>query len=90
MEADVIFQLSSPQNNPKDRLRLFNFDQLFDPKWEAADFEEPQKPSLLHDIGKSAYHFVLGGIAGGIGAAAVYPIDMVCEAQCSTAPSFLS
>lgn len=77
MEADVIFQLSSPRNDPKDRLRLSNFDQLFDPKWEAGEYEEPSKPSLLHDVGKSAYHFVLGGVAGGIGAAAVYPIDMV-------------
>lgn len=78
MEADVIFKLSSPKNDPKDRLRLSNFDQLFDPKWEAAEYEEPSKPALIHEIGKSAYHFVLGGVAGGIGAAAVYPIDMVC------------
>lgn len=33
--------------------------------------------SILLDVGKSAYHFVLGGVAGSVGATIVYPIDLV-------------
>jgi solute carrier family 25 aspartate/glutamate transporter 12/13 len=31
----------------------------------------------MNDVLHSVYNFVLGGIAGGIGAFAVYPIDLV-------------
>ena len=39
--------------------------------------EVAQGRTLMQDALRSAYNFVLGGIAGGIGASAVYPIDLV-------------
>ncbi|TKY87655.1 hypothetical protein EX895_003236 [Sporisorium graminicola] len=41
--------------------------------------EKREKPvkSALAEVGKSAYNFGLGGIAGSIGATIVYPIDLV-------------
>ncbi|EST05704.1 Mitochondrial substrate/solute carrier [Kalmanozyma brasiliensis GHG001] len=41
--------------------------------------EKKEKPvkSALTELGKSAYNFGLGGIAGSIGATIVYPIDLV-------------
>ena len=33
--------------------------------------------SVLHEVSKSAYYFALGGVAGALGATAVYPIDLV-------------
>jgi solute carrier family 25 aspartate/glutamate transporter 12/13 len=78
LEADIIFHFANNPLERSSRLRLRDFDQLFDPKWDVVESEdEYRKPSLFHEIGKSAYNFGLGGIAGGLGATAVYPIDLV-------------
>ena len=42
---------------------------------EASESAVPR--GLLADIGESVYNFLQGGVAGGIGAFAVYPIDLV-------------
>jgi len=75
LEADIIFHFAG--NQESSRLRLSDFNQLFDAKWEAYSQAELGKHSILHDLGKAIYNFGLGGIAGGIGATAVYPIDLV-------------
>lgn len=41
------------------------------------DLEHEPAQSVLYDIAHSIYHFVLGGIAGSVGATLVYPIDLV-------------
>lgn len=80
LEADIIFHFAA--NQESSRLRLGDFNQLFDAKWEARSQAEDLKPSLFHDLGKAIYNFGLGGIAGGLGATAVYPIDLVCPSCC--------
>ncbi|GAA5890987.1 hypothetical protein JCM6882_008874 [Rhodosporidiobolus microsporus] len=70
----------------KERLGLRDFGSLLDAKWgppkavqqqEAAQGKGKGKAGgALHEIGKSAYYFGLGGIAGALGATAVYPIDL--------------
>jgi solute carrier family 25 aspartate/glutamate transporter 12/13 len=78
LEAEIIFHFANNPTEPSSRLRLRDFNQLFDPKWDIVASEESlAKPSVLHEIGKSIYSFGLGGIAGGLGASAVYPIDLV-------------
>ena len=76
LEADIIFHFAASKESS--RLRLRDFNQLFDAKWSASEHMDiDHQPSFLHDLGKAAYSFGLGGIAGGIGATAVYPIDLV-------------
>ncbi|GAA5831440.1 hypothetical protein JCM11251_004025 [Rhodosporidiobolus azoricus] len=70
----------------KERLGLRDFGSLLDAKWgpsRAVQQTEGDKVSgkvkgggAMHEIGKSAYYFGLGGIAGALGATAVYPIDL--------------
>ncbi|KAG9028301.1 mitochondrial aspartate-glutamate transporter agc1 [Tulasnella sp. JGI-2019a] len=80
MEADIIFHFAS-RGQPSQRLALIDFASLLDPRWTSpADVDEAQakpKYSFLEQVGRSAYSFGLGGIAGGIGASVVYPIDLV-------------
>ncbi|BGP12981.1 hypothetical protein JCM10213_006619 [Rhodosporidiobolus nylandii] len=67
-----------------ERLGLRDFGSLLDPKWgppapvaAQADPKGKKKAGgFLHETGKSAYYFSLGGIAGALGATAVYPIDL--------------
>nr|GAT57466.1 mitochondrial inner membrane protein [Mycena chlorophos] len=81
MEASIVFHFAS-RGVASQRLALIDFAQLLDPRWRAPHEELAEKPattakSLLNSFAHSAYNFVLGGIAGGIGATMVYPIDMV-------------
>ncbi|KAJ7109932.1 mitochondrial carrier domain-containing protein [Mycena epipterygia] len=79
MEASIIFHFAG-RGSGAQRLALIDFAQLLDPRWRAPhdDFDTPTAAplSLLHSFFHSAYSFVQGGIAGGIGATIVYPIDM--------------
>jgi len=77
MEASIIFHYADQGKN-QERLGLRDFAQLLDPKWAP----EPDVPvdvagSFMHEFGKSVYYFGLGGVAGALGATAVYPIDLV-------------
>ncbi|GAA5910958.1 hypothetical protein JCM5296_005674 [Sporobolomyces johnsonii] len=79
MEASIIFHYAG--QGEKERLGLRDFNQLLDPKWgppqpEMAVTKGKRKGGTLHEVGKSAYYFGLGGIAGALGATAVYPIDL--------------
>ncbi|KAL8286743.1 hypothetical protein RQP46_004271 [Phenoliferia psychrophenolica] len=77
MEVAIIFHYAGEGNKAK--LGLKDFAQLLDPKWGPPKaVEKPSgKGSFLHEFGKSAYYFGLGGIAGALGATTVYPIDLV-------------
>lgn len=64
------------------RLAWKDFEQLIAPTWERPSdlqvgTEVAPGKGALEDFLHSCYNFVLGGIAGGIGATAVYPIDLV-------------
>ncbi|KAF7303166.1 Mitochondrial inner membrane protein [Mycena kentingensis (nom. inval.)] len=76
MEASIIFHFAG---RGAERLALIDFAQLLDPRWRApheAAEQAPAKTSFINAFFHSAYNFMLGGIAGGIGATIVYPIDM--------------
>ncbi|KAJ7195555.1 mitochondrial carrier domain-containing protein [Mycena haematopus] len=79
MEASIIFHFAG-RGSGAQRLSLMDFAQLLDPRWRAPHDEFEVKPlaatSFLQGFLHSAYSFVQGGIAGGIGATIVYPIDM--------------
>jgi len=68
------------------RLGPDDFAALVSDKWappQPAPGERAAHPhpathgSVLHEVSKSAYYFALGGVAGAMGATAVYPIDLV-------------
>jgi len=80
MEASIIFHFAG-RGEMSQRLSLYDFGQLLDPRWRAP-LDVSEKPaitakSVLHEIAHSAYNFVLGGVAGALGATIVYPIDLV-------------
>ncbi|KAJ7040334.1 mitochondrial carrier domain-containing protein [Mycena alexandri] len=79
MEASIIFHFAG-RGSGAQRLALIDFAQLLDPRWRAPHDEFDAAPaasaSILQGFLHSAYSFVQGGIAGGIGATIVYPIDM--------------
>lgn len=79
MEANIIFHFAS-RGNASERLSLLDFASLLDPRWKSpADVEDTHgKPHVgfWEQLSRSAYNFGLGGIAGGIGASVVYPIDL--------------
>lgn len=84
MEANIIWHFASrgaDGNVASERLPLNAFQSLLDAKWQApldvAPQEAVQSRGILHEIGNSSWNFVMGGIAGGIGAFTVYPIDLV-------------
>ncbi|KAJ7631241.1 mitochondrial carrier domain-containing protein [Roridomyces roridus] len=68
MEASIIFHFAG-RGSSAQRLALIDFAQLLDPRWTAPrdDYDAPPP--------KTSQSF-LNGIAGGIGATIVYPIDM--------------
>ncbi|KAL1928418.1 hypothetical protein VTP01DRAFT_2774 [Rhizomucor pusillus] len=85
MEADIIFHFAGV-DDASGRLSLDDFGKILDPRWkhpepqptvnvEAA--ESRKKHGLLYEIIENAYAFILGSIAGAVGATAVYPIDLV-------------
>ncbi|WVN89861.1 uncharacterized protein L203_105091 [Cryptococcus depauperatus CBS 7841] len=67
---------------PMERLALADFQALLDAKWQPPDVALIHEKTLksggfLAEMAQSTYNFIQGGIAGGIGAYAVYPIDLV-------------
>jgi solute carrier family 25 aspartate/glutamate transporter 12/13 len=84
MEASIIWHFASRGGSTAaggERLTLADFNSLLNAKWQPPVDILPQaaapKQSVLTQLGQSTYSFVQGGIAGGIGAFAVYPIDLV-------------
>lgn len=81
MEAAIIFHFASRGDPAQHRLSLLDFANLLDPKWRSpADVEATHvkpKKGFLDSFFQSAYSFMLGGLAGGLGAGVVYPIDLV-------------
>ncbi|KAG0664788.1 mitochondrial aspartate-glutamate transporter agc1 [Rhodotorula mucilaginosa] len=81
MEVAIIFHYARQGLSPEDkpRLGIRDFGSLLDAKWGPPRVSEPGKGkssvagSAMHE---SAYYFGLGGIAGALGATAVYPIDL--------------
>ncbi|WVO17274.1 hypothetical protein L204_104966 [Cryptococcus depauperatus] len=67
---------------PMERLALADFQALLDAKWQPPDVALIHEKTLksggfLAEMAQSTYNFIQGGVAGGIGAYAVYPIDLV-------------
>ncbi|WWC99832.1 hypothetical protein V866_006740 [Kwoniella sp. B9012] len=82
MEAQIIWHFATRGSaSTSSRLGLADFQALLDAKWQPPEAAvQPQvtaSRSVLSQLGQSAYGFFLGGIAGGIGAYVVYPIDLV-------------
>lgn len=83
MEANIIWHFASRGGGlatAGERLTMADFEQLLDANWNPPTDTVPDvKPSrgFVHELGQSTWNFVQGGIAGGIGAFAVYPIDLV-------------
>ena len=64
MEAAIIFHFAG-RGNSNQRLSLYDFGQLLDPRWKAP-LEPLEKSavtakSILNEVAHSAYNFVLGG-----------------------------
>ncbi|KAI8143818.1 mitochondrial carrier domain-containing protein [Fennellomyces sp. T-0311] len=84
MEADVIFHFAGVDGK-SGTLSLEDFGKILDPRWthpepEPAvpiDAQASKKSSFLFEVLENAYSFLLGSIAGAVGATAVYPIDLV-------------
>ncbi|KAI9146493.1 mitochondrial carrier domain-containing protein [Paraphysoderma sedebokerense] len=86
MEVDILFHFAGLENK-SGRLTLDDFGKLLDPTFESKQKEktkattevtEPRRSaSALVQTLKSAYAFVLGSIAGAVGAFSIYPIDLV-------------
>ncbi|KAK1926724.1 putative mitochondrial inner membrane protein [Papiliotrema laurentii] len=82
MEANIIWHFAS-RGGPgaSQRLALSDFQALLDAKWQPpAASTAPEKAvsqGFLGELAQSTYNFIQGGIAGGIGAYVVYPIDLV-------------
>lgn len=66
MEVTMIFHYAGKGTG--ERLGLKDFGQLLDPKWGppkiSLEGSKEKKGSLMHEFGKSAYYFGLGGVAG--------------------------
>lgn len=88
LEADMLFKLASGGGNADEvRVGFNDVAKLLDPSWQPAlpvgakpqsQSNAPVKQSsFLYDFLHSIYSFGLGGLAGGIGATVVYPIDLV-------------
>ncbi|GBC03256.1 hypothetical protein RclHR1_05030013 [Rhizophagus clarus] len=83
LEADIIFHFAG-LGNPSGRLSRRDFAQLLDPKWQKPTDQKPivqittqKNQGILWEALHQAYYFLLGSIAGAVGATAVYPIDLV-------------
>ncbi|KAK4683810.1 hypothetical protein P7C73_g6410, partial [Tremellales sp. Uapishka_1] len=81
MEANIIWHFASRGGvGASQRLGTRDFQALLDARWQppqAVTQEKALTGSFLSELGRSTYNFIQGGIAGGIGAFAVYPIDLV-------------
>ena len=96
LEARIIFHFAG-MGQGGTRLAYKDFGALINPIWERAEevqigSEIPRRQTILQDLMQSAYNFGLGGIAGGLGATAVYPIDVVkvCKIVTSFSPCVLT
>lgn len=83
LEAKIIFHFAGMGLGTQ-RLAYKDFGALINPIWERPEeitvgSEVPQGKTFLQDLARSAYNFGLGGIAGGLGATAVYPIDLTSK-----------
>jgi solute carrier family 25 aspartate/glutamate transporter 12/13 len=90
MEADVIFHFAGVNDN-SGTLGLQDFARILDPRWrtdksiqthshtvqEEKEIVAQEDRGFLWQLVESSYAFVLGSIAGAVGATAVYPIDLV-------------
>lgn len=91
MEIDVLFHFAS-LDNTTGRLSREDFRRVLDPSWqdpeilynqsrsekiEAAKNALHEPTEFLSQVFESAYHFLLGSVAGAFGATIVYPIDLV-------------
>ncbi|KAI0734392.1 mitochondrial carrier [Fomitopsis betulina] len=79
MEASIIFHFAG-RGDLSQRLSLYDFGQLLDPRWRAP-LEPVEKPAMttkyfFNEVAHSMYNFALGGVAGAFGATIVYPIDL--------------
>lgn len=80
MEASIIFHFAG-RGNGNQRLALIDFAQLLDPRWQPPT-DALAKPavsdavSFFKELAHSSYNFILGGLAGSLGATIVYPIDL--------------
>ncbi|WVQ70836.1 hypothetical protein IAR50_000361 [Cryptococcus sp. DSM 104548] len=85
MEANIIWHFASRGSvGSGQRLTLADFQALLDAKlqWQPPDVAIAPEAGLksngfLGEAAQSTYNFIQGGIAGGLGAFAVYPIDLV-------------
>lgn len=83
MEANIIWHFAGrgTDGSMGERLTLADFESLLDAKWQPplqlSQIEPLGKRSFLSHAAESTFNFVQGGIAGGIGAFTVYPIDLV-------------
>lgn len=76
LEVAILWHFASPGKDG--RLALRDFGALLDPKWQAPEYWEPEAQiPFMTEVGRSIWNFGLGGLAGGLGATVVYPIDMV-------------
>ncbi|XP_041933526.1 calcium-binding mitochondrial carrier protein Aralar2 isoform X1 [Alosa alosa] len=85
MEVDILFQLADLVE-PRGRVGLTDIDKIA-PLEEGAlpyNLAEVQRQqtggssrTILVQVAESAYRFMLGSVAGAVGATAVYPIDLV-------------
>lgn len=87
LEIDVLFRLAGSINGTE-KVGIENFAQVLDPSWESVPSGGIFRPDdisskksrvrgMFESLIESAYHFGLGAVAGGLGATAVYPIDLV-------------
>ncbi|WVF70310.1 hypothetical protein IAT40_005099 [Kwoniella sp. CBS 6097] len=82
MEANIIWHFASRGGaSSSTRLALADFQALLDAKWQPPEVSVTPQATIaggfLSGLAQSTYSFIQGGIAGGIGAYAVYPIDLV-------------
>ncbi|KAK9464692.1 mitochondrial carrier domain-containing protein [Lipomyces arxii] len=91
MEIDILFHFASLDNSTG-KLSHEDFRRVLDPSWQdpvtlynmaAAEKVDAAKNAFsdpghfLSEVFESAYHFLLGSVAGAFGATIVYPIDLV-------------
>ncbi|KXN72465.1 mitochondrial carrier [Conidiobolus coronatus NRRL 28638] len=84
MEVEIIFHFAG-LDNPTGKLTYDDFARLLEPTWKPMQAssapvevaETKQHNSMGWAFIEKAYGFVLGSIAGAVGATVVYPIDLV-------------
>uniref|UniRef100_A0AAY4DL45 EF-hand domain-containing protein n=1 Tax=Denticeps clupeoides TaxID=299321 RepID=A0AAY4DL45_9TELE len=88
MEVDILFQLAD-LSEPRGRVGLADIDMiapleegslpynLAEVQRQRLGATAPSSRSVLTQVAESAYRFMLGSVAGAVGATAVYPIDLV-------------